>query len=324
MKFEGKNILVTGAAGFIGSHLSERLLERGANVWGVDCLTDYYSPRLKRQNLESLLASDRFIFLEKNILDLDLKEFLPDFNAVFHQAAQAGVRASWGSEFDEYIEQNIKSTQYLLEGMKNFAPELPMVMASSSSVYGIPPVMPMREDMKQTPHSPYGVTKLAAENLALLYGRNFQLKTIALRYFTVYGPRQRPDMAFTRFLTWIARGETIDVYGDGSQSRDFTYIDDVVAANIRSLEAETYGEVFNVGGGENATLNRIFDYMQEITGRAVNRNYMAFKKGDDPHTSADTTAIEQKTGWQSRVGLREGLEEQWQWVKGNDILHRLV
>jgi UDP-glucose 4-epimerase len=324
MDLENKNVLVTGAAGFIGSHLSKRLLESGARVWGVDCLTDYYSVRLKKQNLSGLLENENFEFLQKNILELDLPEFLPDFDAVFHQAAQAGVRASWGSEFNEYIDQNIRATQYLLEGIKNYAPDLPMVMASSSSVYGIPPEMPMCEDMKQNPHSPYGVTKLAAENLALLYGRNFQLKTIALRYFTVYGPRQRPDMAFTRFFSWIDRGEKIDIYGDGSQSRDFTFVSDIAAANIQALEAEAYGEVFNVGGGERATLNQIFDYMEEITGQTVNKNYMEFKKGDVPHTFADTTRIKTKTAWKPAVGLRDGLAEQWQWVRQNDILPEVV
>ena len=324
MEVRDKNIIVTGAAGFIGSHLCERLLELGNRVCGVDCLTDYYSPELKSKNLEKLNASENFTFVNKNILELDLENMLPDFQAVFHQAAQAGVRASWGEEFEEYLKQNVKATQFLLEGIKNYAPELPMVMASSSSVYGIPPEIPMREDMKQTPHSPYGVTKLAAENLGLLYARNFQLKTISLRYFTVYGPRQRPDMAFTRFLTWIDRGDKIDIYGDGSQSRDFTFVSDVVAANICVLEAQQFGEVFNVGGGERATLNQIFDSMEKITGKNINKNYMDFKKGDVPHTAADTTSIRKKTDWQPRVGLLEGLEKQWQWVGKNDIVKKLI
>ncbi len=314
MKTENNSFMVTGAAGFIGSHLAEKLVEKGNHVYGVDCLTDYYPPRLKKNNLNGLLSADNFEFMEKNILDLDLPELLAEVDAVFHQAAQAGVRASWGEEFNTYIDQNIRATQFLLEGIKNSSPETPLIMASSSSVYGVPDSLPMREDMRQKPYSPYGVTKLAAENLGLLYCNNFDLPVVALRYFTVYGPRQRPDMAFSRFLTWIHRGDTIDIYGDGTQSRDFTYVADIVRANLRCLEKESFGEVFNVGGGQRATLNELLDLLEEICGENVNKDYQEFKSGDVPHTAADTSALRDKTGWSPRVSLREGLKKQWDWI----------
>lgn len=320
MNLTEKKCLVTGAAGFIGSHLCERLVETGNEVIGVDCLTDYYKPAIKRQNIESFRDSDQFEFLEKNILDLDLPSLLPEIDAVFHQSAQAGVRASWGSEFDEYIDQNIRSTQFLLEGVKNEAPELPVVMASSSSVYGIPDKLPMKEEMKPQPYSPYGVTKLAAENLAMLYHANFDLKTVALRYFTVYGPRQRPDMAFTRFLGWISQNLTLTIFGDGTQSRDFTYVGDVAEANLAVIRDEAYGNVYNVGGGQRATLNEVIETMEDVVGETVEKEYEDVQEGDVPHTDADTSAIRSDTSWEPSVSLREGLSRQWEWLRDNELV----
>ena len=319
-KFQGKCYLVTGAAGFIGSHLSERLVSLGAEVIGVDCLTDYYDPRLKKANIASLRAQPSFDFRSMNILELNLEALLPEVDGVFHQAAQAGVRASWGAEFDEYVDQNIRSTQYLLEAIKNYSPEIPCIVASSSSVYGIPKQLQMKESMKPEPYSPYGVTKLAAENLSMLYHDNFGLQTTALRYFTVYGPRQRPDMAFTRFLGWIYEGFPLTIFGDGSQSRDFTYVDDVVDANLACLRAKTDGEVFNVGGGRTATLTEVIELMEETVDRPVKKEYEDVQEGDVPHTDADTEAIRERTGWQPNTSLEEGMKNQWEWIKNNELL----
>jgi nucleoside-diphosphate-sugar epimerase len=208
----------------------------------------------------------------------------------------------------------------LLEHVKTSAPELPVVVASSSSVYGIPEELPMEEEMKPRPYSPYGVTKLASENLAMLYHQNFDLNTVALRYFTVYGPRQRPDMAITRFLGWIKQGFTIPIFGDGSQSRDFTYVSDIVDANLTMVEEDVYGSLFNVGGGRRASLNEVIDLLESITGRAVDREYDETQEGDVPHTDADTSKIRSKTSWDPDVGLEEGLLRQWEWLRDNDVV----
>lgn len=312
--------VVTGAAGFIGSHLAERLLETGGDVIGVDCLTDYYDPAIKQQNIEEIHDHPRFEFLKKNIMDVDWGSVLPEVDAVFHQAAQAGVRASWGDEFDEYVDQNIRSTQRLLESIKNEAPDVPCVVASSSSIYGIPTDLPMEEDMKPEPYSPYGVTKLASENLAMLYHQNFDLNTVALRYFTVYGPRQRPDMAFTRFLGWISQGFTIPIFGDGTQSRDFTYVGDVVEANLTVAREDAFGRVYNVGGGRRATLNDVIDIMEDVVGEPVEREYDDVQQGDVPHTDADTSALKEDTAWSPDVSLEEGLRRQWEWLKDNELV----
>ena len=324
MKLEGKTFLVTGAAGFIGSHLSERLLQEGARVIGVDRLSDYYAPRLKEENLTNLKGQNEFELIQQNMLDLDYKNLLSRVDAIFHQAAQAGVRASWGGEFDIYLSDNVKSTQILLEAVKNINTDIPVILASSSSVYGIPDELPMVETMRQKPYSPYGVTKLAAENLGLLYGQNFGLSMAGLRYFTVFGPRQRPDMAFTRFLTWIYRGEPITVFGDGSQTRDFTYVDDAVSANLEVLRSEAFGRAYNVGGGSRISLKELFGIIEEVTGRKLKLEYDAERKGDVPHTAADTERIRTATGWQPETELKQGLKNQWQWIQESEIARQAV
>lgn len=324
MKIDGRCFLVTGAAGFIGSHLCERLLQEGGEVVGVDCFTDYYPPSIKRSNLEALEDTERFRLTEENILDLPLEQTLAGVDGVFHQAAQAGVRSSWGSEFDEYVRQNIQATQYLLEGLKNHAPECPLVMASSSSVYGTPDELPMHEEMRLRPYSPYGVTKLASENLGSLYHQNFGLPVVSLRYFTVYGPRQRPDMAFTRFLTWIHEDVPITVFGDGEQTRDFTYVTDAVDANMVCMRQEPFGRIYNVGGGQNASINEIIGLMESITGREVRRKTAPSQKGDVPHTEADTRGIRSDLSWSPEVSLHGGLEHQWTWIRSSDGVRRSV
>lgn len=315
MNGSGKRFLVTGAAGFIGSHLTEALLEEGAEVLGVDCFTDYYAPAVKRGNLEACRGESRFELRRDNLLESPLGELLPGVDGVFHQSAQAGVRSSWGEEFQEYLTQNIHATQHLLEAMKQHAPDTPVILASSSSVYGAPEELPMTERSLTQPFSPYGVTKLAAEHLGMLYHRNFDLPVVALRYFTVYGPRQRPDMAFTRFFTWIYRDQPITVFGDGEQTRDFTYVSDVVEANLTAYASGITGRVFNVGGGQNASVNEVLDRMETITGRPVRRRAAPPQVGDVPHTEADTRAIREQLGWSPQVSLQEGLSRQWDWVQ---------
>ena len=245
--------LVTGVAGFIGSHLAERLVDAGIDVLGVDCFTDYYPRPIKERNLAELRDHRRFRLVEARLQDLELPPILDGAGQVFHLAAQAGVRSSWGRDFERYTEHNVLATQRLLEAA--LAARTPRVVyASSSSVYGDAPTLPLREDAVCRPLSPYGVTKLAAEHLALLYERNYGLATVSLRFFTVYGPRQRPDMAFHRFLRAARDGRPLTVFGDGLQTRDFTYIDDIVCAIRAAGLSGRAGSVYNVGGGMRVAL----------------------------------------------------------------------
>src|SRR4051812_9065126 len=241
--------LVTGVAGFIGSTLAERLVGDGADVIGIDCFTDYYPRDVKERNLAALRSKRGFRFVEARIQDVNLAELLSDRTHVFHLAAQAGVRKSWGKDFAIYTSNNIEATQVLLEAA-NGAPALErFVYSSSSSVYGDLVAMPMREDAVPQPVSPYGVSKLAAEQLCYLYFANFGVPAVSLRYFTVYGPRQRPDMGFHKFLRATLRNEPITLYGDGEQTRDFTFVADAVEANVAAARRGVAGHVYNIGGG---------------------------------------------------------------------------
>lgn len=310
--------LVTGAAGFIGSHLAERLIAEGHQVVGVDCFTDYYPRALKEQNLESLRAHAQFRFVEVDLLEMDLGALLhgePPVDFVFHLAAQAGVRASWGRQFEVYTRNNVLVTQRLLEAAKD-APLRKFVFSSSSSVYGDAQQYPTAETLRPQPVSPYGVTKLAAEHLAHLYWKNFGVPALSLRYFTVYGPRQRPDMAFHRFIRAIMRGETITVYGDGEQSRDFTYVSDAVEANLLAMRSDATGQVFNVGGGSRVTVNQVLGQLEEIMGRAAQVEHTETQKGDVRHTAADTSLAREVLGYAPRVSLREGLQRMVTWMNG--------
>ncbi len=239
--------LITGVAGFIGSTLAERLIADGADVVGIDCFTDYYSRDVKERNLAGARASAGFRFIESRVQDVDLASALADRTHVFHLAAQAGVRKSWGKDFEIYTVNNIEATQVMLEACTRAKIER-LVYASSSSVYGDNRPMPFREDTLPQPLSPYGVSKLAAEQLCYLYFANYGVPTVSLRYFTVYGPRQRPDMAFHKFLRATMLGEPITVYGDGEQTRDFTFVADIVSATVAAAIRGVPGRVYNIGG----------------------------------------------------------------------------
>jgi nucleoside-diphosphate-sugar epimerase len=308
-------VVVTGAAGFIGSHLSESLLADGHEVTGVDAFTDYYPRPIKEQNLEACRGHRSFRLVEGRLQDMDLRPVLEGAERVFHLAAQAGVRASWGREFAHYTEHNVLATQRLLEAARVAA--VPRVVcASSSSVYGDAPSLPLREDALCQPVSPYGVTKLAAEHLGVLYQRNFGLPVVSLRYFTVYGPRQRPDMAFHRFLKAAREGGPIHLYGDGTQTRDFTFVADIVAATRAAADSGRPGGVYNVGGGERVALSEVLRRIEEITGRGLTVIRDEVQKGDMKDTFADLSAARRDLGFRSTVPLREGLEREWRWIGG--------
>lgn len=320
MKTENQTFLVTGAAGFIGSNLCRDLLDNNNTVIGVDCFTDYYNPEIKRRNIKNFGDKSKFRLIEEDIVNVDWATWLDRVDAIYHMAAQAGVRSSWGDEFESYIHQNIRATQILLEALKKHPSEIPLLLASSSSVYGIPDQYPMKESMSLSPYSPYGVTKLAAENLGMLYHENFGLPVTAFRFFTVYGPSQRPDMAFSRFFTWLYRGDSITVYGDGTQTRDFTFVDDVVSAMNECLRSGVIGEVLNIGGGQRVALNTVLEMMEEVSGRTIRRESKPLPEGDVPHTDADTSRIRKLTGWEPKVDLEEGLRRQWNWVENTPLL----
>jgi nucleoside-diphosphate-sugar epimerase len=313
--------LVTGVAGFIGSHLAEALLARGGHVVGVDAFTSYYDPALKRRNVADLEGHARFRLVRGDLNELPLEPLLEDVDLVYHQAAQAGVRASWGRDFATYTRQNVDATQRLLEAcrgkdLKKF------VYASSSSVYGETTELPMRETANPAPFSPYGVTKLAGEHLARLYHRNFGVPTVSLRYFTVYGPRQRPDMGFHKFITALLLGKPVIVYGDGLQTRDFTFIADAVAANLLAAERGRPGGVYNIGGGSRVTVRECLDLLLGLVGQGTVR-YESRQEGDVTHTYADTTRAREEMGFSPRVPLATGLERQvaWQRERGSEPAH---
>lgn len=305
--------LVTGAAGFIGSHLSRRLLRDGHDVTGVDCFTDYYPRWMKERNLKPLLSEAGFAFLERDILEIDLRELLGGVEAVFHLAAQAGVRSSWGESFSVYVQNNIAATQRLLEAAKT-ARLGRFVYASSSSVYGLTPSLPMTETSPLHPLSPYGVTKLAAEQLGFLYFKNYRVPTISLRFFTVYGPGQRPDMAFHKFFKAAVESRPLTIYGDGRQTRDFTFVADIVEACVAALRLGREGEVYNIGGGHRETLNDLLLVLESICGRRLPVERADRQKGDVPDTFADIAKAAKELGYSPRTSLREGLTQEW-----NDI-----
>lgn len=307
------NYIVTGAAGFIGSSICEELLKNGDDVLGIDCFIDYYPKKIKENNLKTLFDYTRFKFIDKNINQIDLSELLGGVDVIFHQAAQAGVRASWGKDFDIYTYNNIQGTQKILEACKG--KNIKIIYASSSSVYGETTHLPMKEEHPTQPLSPYGVSKLAAEHLCVLYTKNFKLHTCSLRYFTVYGPKQRPDMAFHKFCKAILTGKEILIYGDGKQTRDFTFIKDAVNANILASKKGTEGAVYNIGGGSRISINEVLTLLEDISGKKVKVIYSEKQKGDVTHTYADTTRAKTEIGFSPNFPLKEGLKQELLWVE---------
>jgi len=304
---------VTGTAGFVASHLVERLLEHGAEVIGLDCFTDYYARELKEVNLRGFRHHERFRFVESRLQDAPLDELLADRTHVFHLAAQAGVRKSWGADFAVYTACNVEATQVLLEACARTELEK-VVYASSSSVYGDTAHIPMHERHRPQPVSPYGVTKLAAEHLCYLYWIAHRVPTVSLRYFTVYGPRQRPDMAFNRFLKAIVADRPIPLFGDGEQTRDFTFVADAVAATHAAAIHGAPGDVYNIGGGSRVSMNQVLELMAACTGRTPRVDRQEVQKGDMRDTYADTSAARGALGFAPTVTLAEGLDAEYRWI----------
>ena len=296
--------LVTGAAGFIGSHLSRHLLDEGDEVLGLDCFTPYYARDRKETNLAPVSTRPGFRLVEADLVETDLSPLLEGIDVVYHLAAQPGVRSSWGTGFSGYVRDNVLATQRLIEACIP-ASVGRFVAASSSSIYGDAETLPTRESALPRPVSPYGVTKLAAEHLCGAYRATAALETASLRLFTVYGPGQRPDMAFSRLTSSAVRGEPFEVYGDGEQTRDFTFVEDVARA-FRACAGSGLGGVANVGGGSRTSLNDAIRIVESIAGpiQVVRRNH---QRGDVRHTGADITLARDSFGWSPTVALEEGL-----------------
>ena len=311
--------LVTGAAGFIGSHLSGRLLDRGAEVVGVDCFTDYYPRPIKEANLRNNLGRPGFQFVEARLQDADLGRLLDGVTHVFHLAAQAGVRKSWGRDFTIYTQNNVEASQQLLEACVG-RPLHRFVYASSSSLYGDNVSIPMREDALPQPVSPYGVTKLAAEQLCYLYHVNHRVPTTSVRYFTVYGPRQRPDMAFNKFIRASLTGSPLTLYGDGEQTRDFTYVDDAVAATMAAGDRGVPGRAYNIGGGSRVTVNEVLGIIGRIAGRPLDVRREPAQKGDMRDTYADTTLARADLGFNPTATLEQGIEAEYRWMASSPVI----
>lgn len=307
--------VLTGAAGFIGSHLAEALLDRGWDVRGVDALTDHNGRERKTESWAALGMRSGFTGVEVDLRDADLNPIVEGAAAVLHLAALPGVRSSWGDAFREYSTTNIEATARLLEvcrgrGVPRF------VYASSSSVYGNAQRFPVRETDPTNPISPYGVSKLAGEHLVRLYGTAYGLHTASLRFFTVYGPRQRPDMAFHRFIRGVLSGEPCTIFGDGEQTRDFTFVDDVVAACLGALEHGAPGAVYNIGGGSRVTLKEVIAIIERHAGRKGEWIFGATEKGDPRHTGADTSLARAEIEYAPKVPLEEGLRREVEWMSG--------
>ena len=297
--------VVTGAAGFVGSHLAEALVADGHDVVGVDCFTDYYDPAEKEANAAGLDV--RRLDLAEDALDLD------GVDGVFHLAAQAGVR-SFGDVFPLYLRRNVLATQRVLEAAA--AARTRVVIASSSSVYGEAEAYPTPEEAEPRPISPYGITKLSCEHLARAYAAGFGADAVVLRYFTVYGPRQRPDMFFRRVCDALLDGTTFEIYGSGEQSRSFTYVGDAVAATIAAMERAPAGAVYNVGGGDEASMLEAIAELERLAGRRLDVRHVGAATGDVPRTKADVARIREALGWEPRTPLADGLSRMWSWASG--------
>ena len=314
--------LVTGCAGFVGSHLTESLLRSGHDVIGVDRLLDNYAAEVKLANLGVAQEHDAFQYVQADLSEAPLEPLIDGCEVVFHLAAEPGVRTSWGARFHSYERNNVLATQRLLEALKP-QPGTPLVYASSSSVYGDAERLPTSEDALPRPFSPYGVTKLAAEHLCSLYHGNFGLATVSLRFFSVYGPRQRPDMAFNRFCRAAVRGEPITVFGDGRQTRDFTFVDDVVSAvRAAAVVPEAAGRVYNVGGGSQVSVNEALELIASFSGGPLDVRYEAAERGDVRHTGADVTRARRELGFRPTTSVDEGLLAEFEWIRSRESRRR--
>ncbi len=300
----------------MGSHLCERLLAAGHQVAGLDSFSDYYERERKEQNLGAARKHHNFTLEEADLVDADLKRILSGAKVVFHLAGQPGVRPSWGGHFDRYVHDNIVATQRLLESLRD-TPVERLVFASSSSVYGDAEMFPTKESALPRPVSPYGMTKLAAEHLTFVYMRNFGIPATSLRYFTVYGPRQRPDMAFCRFMEALVEQQEIEIFGDGEQTREFTYVSDAVDGTVKAASADVVGQIINLGGGSRVTVNRVLDTLEDISRIKARRQHLPAAPGDPRHTGASINLAREKLDWEPRVSLREGLTRQWEWFQAS-------
>jgi UDP-glucuronate 4-epimerase len=312
-------VAVTGAAGFVGSHLAEAALRAGDDVVGIDCLTDHYSPALKRRNLEPLLRTRGFEFIEADLQTADLEALLEGADVVYHLAGQASVRWSWAHGFVDYVGRNVLATQRLLEAVSTTRPKR-LVYASSSSIYGNAVKYPTDETALPQPHSPYGVTKLAGEHLCGLYAANGRVQATILRYFTVYGPRQRPDMGIHRFLSAAIAGQPLPIFGDGEQVRDFTFVGDIVAATLRAGRTDlTPGTILNVAGGSSVTVNVLVAMLEAITGRQLDVERLPEQPGDVRATGGSIDRARELLGWEPAVGLFHGLSAHHAWLLEQEL-----
>jgi UDP-glucose 4-epimerase len=306
--------LVTGCAGFIGSQLTESLLDDGHEVVGVDALTDTYAAEVKLGNLERAREFDAFGFIAADLTETRLAPLVEDCDTVFHLAAEPGVRTSWGDRFESYTRNNVVATQRLLEAAKQW-PDKRIVYASSSSVYGDAELLPTPEDVLPRPFSPYGVTKLAAEHLCALYHGNYGVETVALRYFSTYGPRQRPDMAFHRFCRAALRREPLTIFGNGEQTRDFTFVADVVAATrAAAISPAARGQVYNVGGGSRVSVNAALEHIASFAGHPLEVRHLESEKGDVRNTGADTSRARRELGFDPTTSVEAGLRAEFEWM----------
>ena len=318
-----KTYIVTGHAGFIGSQLARKLIENGNRVIGVDNLTNYYPLAFKIANLNLLknLEGDfhhyEFDINDAKKMNSTFANF--DLSGIFHLAGQPGVRASWNEGFADYAINNIVATQRIFDFAKG---QIPVVFASSSSVYGNASSYPVSEKDSLNPISPYGLTKKNCEELASIYQEQFGLKSVALRYFTVYGPGQRPDMAFTKICSSFMTKKPFEINGDGTQIRDFTFVEDIVAATISAMTKPS-SSVYNVGGGKEISLNQVINLFESVTGKKLNKKYISNQAGDVIKTGADTNLLTSDTGWTSKVSILEGIQRQWEWAQLNSDLFLL-
>jgi UDP-glucuronate 4-epimerase len=311
--------MVTGCAGFIGSHLAESLLEDGFDVIGIDCFNANYGRKQKLSNLERARQWRRFEFVPVDLSRGDLSDLVTGCQVIFHLAAEPGVRQSWGQRFESYVRNNIVATQVLLEAIRP-SPETRLVYASSSSVYGDAERLPTREDATPRPLSPYGTTKLAGEHLVQLYHANYGLSAVCLRYFTVYGPRQRPDMAFQRFCRAAIGAQPIEVFGDGAQTRDFTYVSDAVAATrAAGATPNVDGGLFNIGGGSQITVNEALDVISKLAGRELEIRYTERRVGDVVDTGAETSRAKQRLGFEPCIRFEDGLRAQFESIAATNV-----